>query len=151
MNRYNENMKTKMKNLLLMLPIMSASLFASDNAYVDKTEPVMIASSTCLDNSITGKYCQIEFTVKKRTGKEQEKSGKSSRKAPDNSTARSKENRVRKPWEKSLKQAARMRRKSTKKRPENLEVRILFRIFAHVLQNITLTARNAGQRKGKTK
>ena len=59
-----------MKNLLLMLPIISASLFASDNAYVDKTEPVMTANSTCLDNSITGKYCQIEFTVKKSAGKD---------------------------------------------------------------------------------
>ena len=59
-----------MKNLLLMLSIMTTSLFASDNVYVDKTEPVIIASSTFLDNSITGKYCQIEFIVKKRAGKD---------------------------------------------------------------------------------
>ena len=59
-----------MKNLLLMLPIISASLFASDDIYVDKTEPVMTTSSTFLDNSITGKHCQIEFTVKKRAGED---------------------------------------------------------------------------------
>ena len=59
-----------MKKLILILPIITTSLFASDNIYVDKTEPVIITSSTYLDDTITGKYCQIEFTVKKRTGKD---------------------------------------------------------------------------------
>ena len=49
---------------------MTTSLFASASIYVDKTEPVMTANSIFLDNSITGKHCQIEFTVKKRTGKD---------------------------------------------------------------------------------